>query len=368
MSHLQVPVNKCSQCLLPITSIQYVRCYQCNRNFHHSPCCSLSESSHASMSTSKKNDWKCHICKPRKSPNNAYKTFVFGGTNNSSQSIESPKTIPEEQQNKQQREDDEINTNNTKRFKEAATALNINNNNSSSNETTNTRDDIAELKTGMVDLKSSLQLIAASISSLSIDLKSHMDSALVEMNKNVATIAAQVVELQKKDKEKSEQIDELNKRIQRLEQQAIDKNIEINNVEDMDIEAEVLVKRITDSLGVDVSRDHISHTYKIKRKKKIIVEFSTLNKKKELMGKLKSHRVKANVAKGEPENESGGYVYINDELTMHNRRLLWAAKMKAKENGWKFVWVRNGVIYARKNESSSLIILYNASDLESITN
>ncbi|XP_059221251.1 uncharacterized protein LOC131995940 [Stomoxys calcitrans] len=305
------------------------------------------------MSQTKKNDWKCHVCKPRKSPNNIYKTFVFGDTN-TNQSSESPKNI--EKQHKQQRVDDETNNNNTKRFKETEASS-----------TVNTQNDIAELKNGMVDLKSTMQQIVMSLSSLSSDLKNHMDSALAEMNKNVATIAAQVCELQRKDEEKAAKINELTKRVQQLEQKSIENNIEINNVENMEIETEVIVKRIADALGVDMTSEHMSKAYKIKRKNKIIVEFATHHKKKEIMSKLKGHRIHASVVRGEENSEGDDYVYINDELTPHIRRILWAAKTKAKENEWKFIWIRNGHIYARKNEKSPFIIINNASDLELIT-
>lgn len=54
-------------------------------------------------------------------------------------------------------------------------------------------------------------------------------------------------------------------------------------------------------------------------------------------------------------------------MTANNRRLLWLGKTKAKEHNWKFVWVRNGYIYARKNEKTSPIIITNSADIESIT-
>lgn len=40
------------------------------------------------------------------------------------------------------------------------------------------------------------------------------------------------------------------------------------------------------------------------------------------------------------------------------------SKTKATECEWKFVWVRNGCIYARKNENSCFIIINNEADLE----
>lgn len=91
-----------------------------------------------------------------------------------------------------------------------------------------------------------------------------------------------------------------------------------------------------------------------------------MNKKKELMANLKRHRVDENVLSDSivPTNK---YVYVNDELTPTYRRLLWLAKTKAKENGWKYVWVKNGHIFARRNENSHQTIINNAADIELIT-
>lgn len=97
------------------------------------------------------------------------------------------------------------------------------------------------------------------------------------------------------------------------------------------------------------------------------------------MSKIERHRVDANVIQenvnaennsSNVENSSNNnkYIYINDQLTFTNRRLLWLAKTKANEAKWKFVWVRNGNIFARKNENSSFIIISNAADIESINN
>lgn len=62
------------------------------------------------------------------------------------------------------------------------------------------------------------------------------------------------------------------------------------------------------------------------------------------------------------------FLYINDQLTFNNRRLLWLAKAKAKEAKWKFVWVRNDTIFARKNENSTLFVINNSAYIESINN
>lgn len=63
--------NICGECSLEIKSFLYVRCHHCYRQFHFSPCCSLSESSYKSMSQPKRSAWKCKNCST-KSPNVGY--------------------------------------------------------------------------------------------------------------------------------------------------------------------------------------------------------------------------------------------------------------------------------------------------------
>lgn len=66
-------------------------------------------------------------------------------------------------------------------------------------------------------------------------------------------------------------------------------------------------------------------------------------------------------------NQNSDFIYINGQLTAHNRHLMWLAKNNARETGWKFVWYRNGHIVAKKkNENSSTIVILNACDIELI--
>lgn len=228
--------------------------------------------------------------------------------------------------------------------------------------------DIAELKSGINELKTVMQQVAQNLSMLNasnIDVK----DALTKINETLVNLTGQVNDLKKRDVEKSHQICELDNRIQRLEQQNVNKNIEINNVAEEHLDAAAVVKTISASVGMNISDADIESAYRIKKNNKIIVEFSSLTKKRELMSKIKGHRIDANVLKGDRSDTSSNnnYIYVNDELTPHNRRLLWMAKTKAKECGWKFVWVRNGYIYARKNENSTHFIIKNTADIETIS-
>lgn len=84
------------------------------------------------------------------------------------------------------------------------------------------------------------------------------------------------------------------------------------------------------------------------------------------MNKMKGRRLGVNILSGGNSNPTNNYMYVNDEVTPHNKRLLWMTKTEAKECGWKYVWVRNGHIYARQNENSSAILINNTADIEAI--
>lgn len=355
MTSLNVPEVVCNQCNAPITTSYFVKCQSCKKSYHFNPCTVLSESTYGSMSNARKASWKCQMCKPRdKSPNNI---FIY---NENQQPLM-----------KQQREDDDASdTEGNKRFRDSSTNVC----GSSTNNTTTMianpnllQSDVTELKSDMKELKTTMQQFAANMISLHTELKEQLSSAIIKINETLSSLSSRVNDLNERDREKTTQITEIDQRINKLEQIAICKNIEINNVCDTNIESEIVIKKIAASVGTELCDADISSAYRIKRNNKIIVEFSSLAKKRQLMSKINRRRVDANVLSENTSNPANSFIYVNDELTPRNRRLLWMSKTKAKECGWKFVWVRNGVIYARKNENSSAIVIINATDIETIT-
>lgn len=50
-------------------------------------------------------------------------------------------------------------------------------------------------------------------------------------------------------------------------------------------------------------------------------------------------------------------VHVSKHLSPSNKILHMAARKKAREQNYQFVWVRNGRIYARKNPESSYLLI-----------
>ncbi|KAI8128732.1 hypothetical protein CVS40_1747 [Lucilia cuprina] len=332
----------CNQCKNKITTTNYVKCYNCNSNYHFSTCSPLAESTYSTMTNEKKTNWKCHVCKPRsKSPNNLYQTFVFDENN----------------QQKQLRLDDSFDeSDGAKKFKESLSLGSVNNK-------------LNNVEKELQEIKSHMEMLVTSINNLHSQMKNEIQGALATITTTISTLVTQVNELTERDRIKEKQINSLDTRINIIEQQMIIQNIEVKNVEDTQMSPIDVVKRIASSLNVEITDSNINNAFRLKKQNnKIIVQFCSLSKKLELMSKIRRHKVDAEIINSGGSNNSGGkYIYINDELTPYYRRLLWITKTKARETHWKYVWVRNGKIFARRSENCPSIIINNAADIEAIT-
>lgn len=271
----------CNNCNERITTSYFVNCQACNNNYHFN-CTVISESTYGSMSSARKASWKCHMCKPRdKLPSNIFQTAVYYNDN------------LQQSQQKQQREDDDIVDNESgKRFRDASSniaAITADANNTINNTTTipytnPQQSDVSEIKSDMKELKTSMQQIALNMLSLNSsnnEIREQLTSAIAKINETLSNMSIQVNDLQKRDKEKEQQITDVDKQINKLE------NIEINNVPEIETDAAAVVKPIAVSAGVQVGDIDIDSAYRTKGKTKVVVVFSSITKKKELMNKMK---------------------------------------------------------------------------------
>lgn len=360
----------CGQCNKELPT-KFVTCYGCNSQYHFSPCCSVTEKTYTSMHAERKEDWKCQKCKQRKNStnsNNAYHVMI--GNN--------PQQI---NQQKQQRQDDNDDNEDPKRFKDSLSLTDVNKSvNFVKTDIKGLKADVTSMKTDITDIKTTMQQLAINMNHNNNQINTNIQNALDKITNTLVSLSTQVSELCEKNKEKEKQMQVMDNRINSLEQQLINKNIEIKNITTENISPNEVVKKIAASVNLEINESDISNSYYLKKSEKVVVEFTSLIKKRELLNKIKRHRVDSTIINTDEsynnesqQNENGNnnmrskYIYINDQLTPHNRRLLWLAKTKAKEANWKFVWVKNGNILAKKNEISHPILVHNAADIELIT-
>lgn len=66
------------------------------------------------------------------------------------------------------------------------------------------------------------------------------------------------------------------------------------------------------------------------------------------------------------DNEKSSQILIYEYLCPRYRHLYYKAKLFAKENGYKFLWVKNGEIFLRRNEESKVITINRFTNFASI--
>lgn len=59
--------------------------------------------------------------------------------------------------------------------------------------------------------------------------------------------------------------------------------------------------------------------------------------------------------------------YVNEHLTRINRKLFYTAREElARKRNWRFVWTRGGIIYARRDQKSSVHVIRSEDDLSKV--
>jgi hypothetical protein len=90
---------------------------------------------------------------------------------------------------------------------------------------------------------------------------------------------------------------------------------------------------------------------------------------------LKSRKVRAEVLRKKKNKQvsnaviypkEDGMIFINEQVAPKIGYLKYKAKQMAHRHGWKFVWVRNGKLFARKTENSAVLKIILEEDLEGI--
>ncbi|XP_045495950.1 uncharacterized protein LOC123694533 [Colias croceus] len=102
----------------------------------------------------------------------------------------------------------------------------------------------------------------------------------------------------------------------------------------------------------------------------LVVRFLSRNKRDEFLkiGKMKQRSINAlDIGLGATELKNIN-LYFNERLTQENRYLFRAARQQTKVHGYKYCWIKNGVVYIRKQEGNPAIPIKKHEDLHQILN
>lgn len=161
-------------------------------------------------------------------------------------------------------------------------------------------------------------------------------------------------------------------KISSMEQQARQCNLEISNIQDRRGEN---LFQIVENLGnaikqpiraADVVAVHrVPHAdQKNTRPKNIIVKFTSRILRDNIISAARATKGLNTTMlsiTGSPMP-----VYVNEHLTLNNKILFRQSRDAAKKNDFRYVWVKHGVILARKADTSPVIAIRSNQDIEKI--
>lgn len=170
----------------------------------------------------------------------------------------------------------------------------------------------------------------------------------------------------------SEKIIMLENKLALMEQQARENNIEISNVPER--RGENLITIFTHLGGIinyKISPTDITSLHRVphantkdSRPKNIIVKFASRMTRDNFIAAFRSKKgiTSENLAITGPPHK----IYLNEHLTLQNKILFRETREKARMREYRYVWVKHGIILARKNDTSAVIAIRSLPDIKKL--
>lgn len=164
------------------------------------------------------------------------------------------------------------------------------------------------------------------------------------------------------------QLDDHESRILTSEQYSRNRNLEIKGIkEEKNENLTSILSHIGTALNEPVTANDIEVCHRVQTRNEnaspnIIVQFKHRAKRDSLLQKARKVRLSTTDI-GWPEENP---IYVNEHLCPTLKKLMFKTTERKKACGWKFAWTRDGKIFARKEEQSTVIHIRNERDLEKI--
>lgn len=216
----------------------------------------------------------------------------------------------------------------------------------------------SQLQGSLNKIESELTLLRQSVTFCS-DKVSDFEATLIKLNDYIKLTD----KLNEDNQKLRSEVVMLNSRVNDLEQFSRLNNLEIIGVsEKKDENLYDIAKNIAKTVDFDIAEQTIEFIHRVQTRnsegkpKNIIMKFTSRKIKEDFIIAAKSKR-KANG--GQSLKFRDDRIFINEHLTNENKMLFAKSRQFAKGNHYKFVWVRNGHIFLRKDERTKIILVEN---------
>lgn len=228
-------------------------------------------------------------------------------------------------------------------------------------------------------LTSVLQQELSSIKSEIQDFRTSMafyNTAYEEMKATTESLQSECAKLKNDNNLLRSTVTDLSSRLNNIEQNLRENNLELHGVSEHRSENLLnLMEQCAKVVGYKLVEKEIAHCTRVARQNKdnksprtIIVKFNDIKSRDAFYSAVYRYNKtnptdKLNTAHLGMAGDKRP-VYVSEHLSPSNKILHMAARKKAKEQNYQFVWVRNGRIYARKNPDSSYILIKSIDSLD----
>lgn len=225
-------------------------------------------------------------------------------------------------------------------------------------------DSLLALRPVVEEVKETIRGVQASMDFLSAQYDTLL-AAVTANDQAVHEVRAEVTELRGHVNEQAREIQALKEELNTSEQYSRLPNLEIHGLPQRPHEnLGEIIADIARRVGVsDFQPSDVVAVHRLPSGRSetppVLVRFQSVGgKKKWMAARGRLHALS--------QGSSLPRLYFNDNLTRLNRELFWMARSRAKEMHFKFVWVRDGNIFAKKDEAGRAIRIFRQADLEKI--
>ncbi len=205
------------------------------------------------------------------------------------------------------------------------------------------------------------------------DLSNKLDAVTSQLELKLLEIESLKIECQKHKEENEELLNQLHS----LQQYTRKNNLLLHGVpvtQKEDVYS--IIQNCTESLQIPITRTDIDIAHRIPRKNNsdssisvppIVIKFTRRTKKHEILtastNKRKTAKEKNNM---DVQSTTSNNWYFTEHLAPNTAKLLNLAKQKAKALKYKFVWVKEGKVYVRKDDGQQAIKITSEPDVSKL--
>lgn len=338
-----MPPTNCSKCHELVTlDGRYLTCASCARSYHlGKSCAGVSASTFKSMSEAKRGQWSCQLC--RASVSESVEESLEADSQSDSPSFSAQLA--------------EVN-------KKIDLLLSLKSSVDSLVQLPAKVDELLSLKSAVHTMEKSVNDVVKSVDFFS----KQYDSLLKHVTANDAVIKelkSEVGSLKSSLSVQSDEIQRLRSELNNSEQYSRRSNLEIHGLPcNPNEDLPSMLVDIAEKVGISEFRSsEVDAVHRLPSSRGtipvVLVRFRAVTTRDRWL----SCRTSLGALARERKLPR---LFFNENLTQTNSELFWKARSKGKEKQYRYVWVRNANIYAKKTEGAPLVRVNCISDLELI--